>query len=211
MDLLYRYCLTRRVNNKNEGAIMTKRKVIIVTDGDRRARRTIEWATHQIGGRCISMSAGNPTPIDGNQIVDLIKQTPHDPVVVMVDDRGVSDFGVGERALEVVAKHPDIDVLGVLAVASNTECLEGIHVDASIDKYGKFVDLPVDKSGKREVPGNIILEGDTVDIINHLNIPIIIGIGDIGKMDGADDILYGSPITLKALKEILKRSGFEDG
>ena len=30
------------------------------------------------------------------------------------------------------------------------------------------------------------LQGDTVDVLNKLNIPIIVGVGDIGKQDGAD-------------------------
>lgn len=189
---------------------MAKRKVIIVTDGDRKALKTIEWATHQIGGRCISMSAGNPTPIDGNHIVKLIKTTPHDPVVVMVDDKGCRDFGVGEQALVEIARHPDIEVLGILAVASNTDCTQGIKVDASINRFGELVAGPVDKLGHQELPGHKYLEGDTVDIINQLEVPIVIGIGDIGKMEKADDLKYGSPITLMALKEILKRNGMLD-
>ena len=50
-----------------------KRRIIIVTDGDGFARRAVETATTNIGGRCISRSAGNPTPIRGKEIVDFIK------------------------------------------------------------------------------------------------------------------------------------------
>ncbi|MEH7515810.1 stage V sporulation protein AE, partial [Gottfriedia acidiceleris] len=38
------------------------------------------------------------------------------------------------------------------------------------------------------------------------NIPFILGIGDIGKMGGRDDIEIGSPITRKAIEYILERS-----
>jgi len=47
-----------------------------------------------------------------------------------------------------------------------------------------------------------------VEILDRLNIPVVVGIGDIGKMDGADDPDRGSPLTTKALREIMDRSGF---
>jgi stage V sporulation protein AE len=37
---------------------------------------------------------------------------------------------------------------------------------------------------------------------------VVVGIGDIGKMDGSDDPDRGAPLTTRALKEILSRSGF---
>ncbi|PMU54581.1 stage V sporulation protein AE, partial [Pseudomonas sp. GP01-A3] len=43
-----------------------------------------------------------------------------------------------------------------------------------------------------------------------LNIPLVIGIGDIGKMGGRDDIEKGSPITRKAIEYILERSEILD-
>lgn len=187
---------------------MTKHQVIIVTDGDRKARKTVEWAARQIGGRCISMSAGNPTPIDGKKIVELVKQTPHGPVLIMVDDKGYRQAGPGEEALEAIVRHPDIEVLGVLAVASNTHYTQGIRVDFSVNKFGELVEGPVDKLGLQELPDHKYLEGDTVDILNKIDVPIVIGIGDIGKMDKADDLGKGSPITLMAIKEIMKQSGY---
>lgn len=39
----------------------TKRKVILVTDGDVYAAKTIEYAASKVGGRCISQSKGNPS------------------------------------------------------------------------------------------------------------------------------------------------------
>ena len=47
-------------------------------------------------------------------------QTPYDPVFVMFDDSGFIGEGSGEKALKYVATHKQIDVLGILAVASNT-------------------------------------------------------------------------------------------
>ena len=48
----------------------------------------------------------------------MILQTPHDPVFVMFDDSGLQGEGPGETAMKYVAMHPDIEVLGVIAVAS---------------------------------------------------------------------------------------------
>jgi len=181
--------------------------IIAVTDGDKVARKTVETAAHNVGARCISASAGNPTPLTGEQIVDLIKKAAHDPVVVMLDDRGHEGQGRGESALAYLAGHPDINILGVLAVASNSGFDEGAHVNFSIDRQGKLVDGPVDKFGRSGALVGDELSGDTVELLNKLNLPVVIGIGDVGKMDGADDFTTGAPLTTKALREILKRSG----
>lgn len=183
-----------------------KRKVIIVTDGDSCAQRSIEKAVLNIGGRCISQSGGNPTPLTGAEIVDLIKIAKYDPVVVMTDDEGNVNTGIGERALKQIMNHPDIEVLGVIAVASNTKEVEGVHVDFSIDADGNMINKAVDKDGN---PGfNRVLYGDTVDVLEDAgNRPLIIGIGDVGKMNGKDDFRRGAPIITKALKEILNRKG----
>jgi len=39
-------------------------------------------------------------------------------------------------------------------------------------------------------------------------VPIIVGIGDVGKMAGKDHYELGSPITKQAVQVILERSGF---
>ncbi|WP_066637472.1 stage V sporulation protein AE [Desulfolucanica intricata] len=184
-----------------------KRKVILVTDGDEMARRAVEVAAHNVGARTISISAGNPTFWSGQQLVDFIKQAAYDPVVVMFDDKGAVGKGMGETALQYVAQHPDIEVLGALAVASNTFA-PGVYVNNSINRDGQLVSGPVDKYGK-EVPYYISnIHGDTVDILKNLRIPVIIGIGDIGKMDGHDSYRTGAKATTRALQEILDRSGF---
>jgi stage V sporulation protein AE len=147
------------------------------------------------------------------EIVRLLKQVHHDPVLVMFDDKGKPEKGRGEIALEYVALHPDIEVLGAVAVASNTTGIDGIEADACIACNGEIVEYPVDKYGeiKAVCTQRPVITGDTVDVLNTLNIPVIIGIGDIGKMDRADDICHGAPVTRKAIEEILKRSGLEYG
>lgn len=184
-----------------------KRKVILVTDGDIIARQAVEIAAANIGGRCISASAGNPTPLSGEQVVNLIMQAKYDPVVVMVDDKGSCHKGKGERVLEYVAKHPAIEVMGVLAVASNTEQIEGAEVDCSITKRKELIQGEVDKSGEMVSHENIV-KGDTVDVINALKdeeVPFVVGVGDIGKMDGKDKSAKGAEVTTKALQTILAK------
>lgn len=185
-----------------------KRRVILVTDGDMVALRAVEIAAANVGARCISQSAGNPTRLSGEELVRLVKQAEHDPVVVMLDDRGNPGAGSGERALAWIARHPDIEVLGALAVASNTCGTEGVEVDESITCTGALVHAAVDKLGEIKYGSSGTLKGDTVDILNELSIPVVVGIGDIGKMDGADDIEVGAPLTTRALEEIIYRSGF---
>lgn len=185
-----------------------KRKVILITDGDRVAKRAVEIASQKIGARCISCSAGNPTRLTGDQLVTQIQKTPHDPVVVMLDDKGFLGTGKGERALEYLVRHPGIEVLGVLAVASNTEFTEGVDVDCSVTRSGSITSMAVNKYGDIKQDLTTSLYGDTVEVLEGLDIPIIVGIGDIGKMDGADDPEAGAPLTTRALREILSRSGY---
>jgi len=186
-----------------------KRKVILVTDGDRVAQHAIEYVAGKVGGRCISLSSGNPTPVSGSELINLINATPYDPVFVMLDDKGKCFKGSGEKALEHIVKHPDIDVLGVIAVASNTEAVEGVSVDYSITRNCQEIAEAVDKNGYPT--GTATLLGDTVDILSKLSVPVIVGIGDIGKMDGLDSLKKGAPITTRAINKILgKGDAFND-
>jgi stage V sporulation protein AE len=188
---------------------MKKRRVILVTDGDEFACRTIQYIAEQIGGRCISRSHGNPTKLTGEELVELILQTPYDPVFVMFDDCGAIGEGVGEQALKYVATHEQIEVLGAIAVASNTHKHEWTKVHISIDLDGNMTEYGVDKEGIRELEIGRI-NGDTVYCLDQLNIPVIVGIGDIGKMGYRDHIKYGSPITRQAVELILERSEYRD-
>ncbi|WP_177504109.1 stage V sporulation protein AE [Anaerosinus sp.] len=193
---------------------MKKRvRVILVTDGDSVAQEAVETVAQSLNLRCISASAGNPTPISGETMVNLIKQAEHDPVLVMFDDKGEPEKGMGEFALEYVAKHPDIEVLGAVAVASNTTGIQGAKVDLCIVKDGTISRTAVDKKGDKKcgnlMIGEPIIKGDTVDILNELDIPLVVGIGDVGKMKRKDDICIGAPITRKAIEEILQKNSID--
>lgn len=196
-------------------AVQKKTRVILVTDGDKVAQQAVEAIGTSLGLRCISASAGNPTPISGEKIVKLLKTVPFDPVLIMFDDKGLKEKAQGERALEYVANHPDIEVLGAVAVASNTTGIDGVQADACIDCQGHVIDLSVDKKGEIKEDDDCdckpVITGDTVDVLNEVEVPVIIGVGDIGKMDKHDDLSRGAPITRKAIEEILKRSGINYG
>lgn len=182
-----------------------RRKVILVTDGDQIAQKAIEKAAGNIGGRCISASAGNPTPISGGAIVNLVKQAAYDPVVVMFDDNGSPNVGAGEVALNYVAEHPDIEVMGIIAVASNVDDLAGASVDYVITQDKQICEGQVNKEGKL-VSENKMVIGDTVNIINDLKEKhriFTIGIGDLGKMDGRDNPYTGAEVTTKAMQAII--------
>ncbi|MDR6224567.1 stage V sporulation protein AE [Desmospora profundinema] len=185
---------------------MQKRKVIVITDGDRVAKKTVEQVARQVGGRCISASAGNPTPLTGEQLVDMIREAAYDPVLVMFDDCGSKHKGKGEQALEMVASHPDIEVLGVVAVASNCSEVEGVAVDVALDQDGRVVHHGVDKDGVEQVHEPLRIKGDTVDVLNQYRFPLIVGIGDVGKMDHHDDHMWGAPVTTRAVRLILEKN-----
>ncbi|GAE31004.1 stage V sporulation protein AE [Halalkalibacter hemicellulosilyticus] len=189
--------------------MVLKRKVIFITDGDEAARKAVECAAADLGGRCISRSAGNPSTLNGEQLLSYIFETSVDPVLVMFDDCGYRELGPGEKAMQVVAKHPNIEVIGAIAVASSTHCSEWTDVNVSIDRFGDLTEFGVDKEGLPDLEKGRI-NGDTVYVLDQLNIPIIIGIGDIGKMAGRDSVEKGAPITKKAVEIILERSGYHE-
>jgi stage V sporulation protein AE len=185
---------------------MDKRKVILVTDGDRVAQRAVELAASNIGGRCISASGGNPTALSGQEIIGLIRKADHDPVVVMVDDRGEEGVGRGESAMEKILGDASVDVLGILAVSSNGKDCDEVKVTCSITKDGSIIEGAVDKYGNNIKNKGIC--GDTLSVLKNVRDMVIVGIGDPGKMDYNDETIKGAPVTTKALEEVLKRSGF---
>lgn len=182
------------------------RKVVVITDGDRIATKVVEKVAKNVGGRAISLSGGNPTEVTGREIAEAVKSTPYDPVLIMVDDCGARGTGRGETALEELAKDPEIEILGAVAVASNTAHVEGVPVDVSVTREGEVIEASVDKYGNRK--GGHIIEGDTVDVLNRLNISVVVGVGDLGKMHDADLVSDGARITTIAVEEVLKRAGF---
>jgi stage V sporulation protein AE len=186
---------------------MVKKRVIFITDGDLYALRVVEHAASMIGGRCISQSWGNPTKKSGKELAEMIRQTPHDPVLVMFDDCGFKGEGPGEQAMRYIHEQPDFEIIGAVAVASKTHFAEWTKVHCSMDRYGELTEFGIDKSGVADLETGRI-NGDTVYILDELNIPFIIGVGDIGKMAGFDSIEKGAPITLKAINLILERSEY---
>ncbi|MGF7184987.1 stage V sporulation protein AE [Desulfitispora alkaliphila] len=183
-----------------------KKKLIIVTDGDMRAKDAVEVACKNLNLRCISLSAGNPTPLDEEQALHLIMAVQGEHVVFMADDRGQAFIGEGEKLIKYLAEHEDIELMGVLAVASNSASGEGVYVDFSIDCQGNIVETnSVDKEGQITSEHNY-LRGDTVSVLKDIEVPVIAGVGDIGKMNGKDDPTKGAPLTTSALKMIIERS-----
>lgn len=179
-----------------------KRRIIIVTDGDKIAQKVVESATQNVNGRCISMSGGNPTELSGKEIVKLIEDAKYDPVVVMVDDRGDNGIGNGEKAMEEIINDERIELMGIIAVASNTPNARGVKVNCSIDKNGNITRKAVDKYGNEKE--DKVLKGDTVNMLSDVEVPFVVGLGDPGKMDGKDDIEIGAPIITRAMEVIIE-------
>lgn len=182
----------------------SKVRVIIVTDGDITAQKVVKMAATDLNLYPLMMSGGNPTPLTGPEVLKMVLEAPYDPVVIMADDKGFIGKGKGEQIIDYLMHSNEIQVLGVVAVASDTK-VRGIEVDCSVTANGEIVRRPVDKSGYEERPGNKRLEGDTVEVLKKYPELFIVGCGDLGKMAGYDDIKYGAFITSKSLQEILER------
>lgn len=182
------------------------RRVIVVTDGDCRALNAVEIAARNIGARCISLS-GCRHPKDThwtpNDMEELILSTPRDPVVVLVDDEGADGEGWGERIVRHLSQSDRIHLMGVIAVASDMKEGLSIHVDASVTAAGQVVTDAVDKQGLPVLERFGFLQGDTVENLGQLDIPLVVGLGDPGKMNFADDAKKGAPITTKAVRLVL--------
>lgn len=179
------------------------KKVILVTDGDIVAQKAVQTACKKLGLFPIMASGGNPTPYSGPILAQFIEEAPFDPVVVMLDDRGEVGRGKGEKALEYLLRAENLKILGVIAVASNTESAKGIEVKQSIDNWGRLVKGPVNKDGKLEPAGRHFLEGDTSEILTRYPWVKVIGSGDLGKMQGHDNPAKGASITTRCLEELL--------
>ncbi len=179
---------------------MGKKQVIVITDGDHTAYRAVSAACAQLGLKPVRATVGNPTPISGSALIQAICHTPGDPVVAMVDDRGSANQGPGERDLAAILRAEELEVLGVVAVAANTRGVQGVVPDQSVTDAAEIVSQAVDKQGRTS---GHVLHGDTVDVLRDYPEVTVIGLGDPGKMDGADAIGQGAPATTRALKSIL--------
>lgn len=185
--------------------ILPPRRVIIVTDGDISAQLAVERAAFELGLYFLKITAGNPTPLSGPEVLKHILEAPYDPVVIMVDDKGKRGMGPGEMAADYILKCSEVRVLGVVAVASDTR-VRGVAVDFSITADGRQVKGPVDKNGWEEQLDHHRLEGDTIEIFRRHPELLVLGCGDLGKMGGRDAVGHGAMITRKCFEEILSRS-----
>lgn len=180
-------------------------EVIVVTDGDPTAWRAVEAASTELGLVPLAVSRGNPTPVDADRIVAEAKAQSGGPVVVLVDDQGDAGTGTGERILADLLRDSRVRVLGVVAVASNTPGVRGVVPDLSVDQSARSGGEAVDKAG-RAVGGPLL--GDTVDVLRSAaEGPVIVGLGDPGKMEGHDALSAGVPATRAALAAVLRHSG----
>jgi stage V sporulation protein AE len=102
-----------------------------------------------------------------------------------------------------------VEVLGVVAVASHTKLARGTHVDISVTRQGRLISTPVDKEGDPQRREEFLC-GDTVDVLRTLEVPIIVGLGDPGKMHGSDDVLRGCHVTIRAIQTVLHHHGLAD-
>lgn len=183
-----------------------RKPVVVFTDGDDTAFHALSKACEELQCHPLRASRGNPTHLTGDELVRAVVNAPQDPVVVMVDDRGDAGQGEGENALKVLLQSSEVEVLGVVAVAANTQPVHGVDVVVSVTQDGQVIEGAVDKSGE-QVAGHL-LRGDTVDVLESYQGPVV-GLGDPGKMDGHDSVKKGVPVTKKALQEVLQRSGWD--
>ncbi|QQK79811.1 stage V sporulation protein AE [Salicibibacter cibi] len=182
---------------------MTK-QIIYVTDGDAAAAKAVATATKTIGIGCLTLSGGNPTNCTYEQLLKSINETTDEIIVLLFDDAGQPYEGRGETLMIRLANEKEINVIGALAVASTERSGDWTKVDVSVDRYGKLSERGVDKEGFRDIEENRI-HGDTVYCLDQLPIPVIVGIGDLGKMGGRDDSKRGAPVTATALQVIIER------
>ncbi|SDJ66418.1 stage V sporulation protein AE [Sediminibacillus albus] len=184
-----------------------KKKVIVITDGDTYARKTIDFLAGQIGGTCLAYLSDNPTHASAGEVIAAVLKAKEEPVYVLIDDAGATGPGAGEKILLEISRHPEIAIIGAVAVAAHTKNIEWTRFTLAIDQDGQLTANGISKEGI-PIPEIGRINGDTIYSLDQLEIPIVIAIGDIGKMQGKDDLKKGSPITRKAIEIILERGGF---
>ncbi|MDC3415426.1 stage V sporulation protein AE [Aquibacillus salsiterrae] len=183
-----------------------QKKVIIITDGDEYARKTIDYLANQLGGTSLSELTNNPSKVPPEKVLQAVHEAKQEPVYVLIDDAGVQGVGFGEKILSSLAEDPKIEIIGAIAVAAHTKNMEWCRFTFAIDNEGNQIPYGVDKKGI-PIPEVGRINGDTIYLLDQLDLPLVIAIGDIGKMDGKDDIKKGSPVTRKALEIIFERGG----
>ncbi|WP_053219337.1 stage V sporulation protein AE [Virgibacillus senegalensis] len=182
------------------------KKVIIITDGDEYAKKTIDYLSREIGGTCLSYLSDNPTHVTENQVTEAIMAAEEEPVYVLIDDGGAPGPGAGEKILLALAANEKVQIIGAIAVASHTKNAEWTRFTLAIDQDGELTSYGISKEGI-PIPEIGRINGDTIYALDQVDIPVVVAIGDIGKMQGKDDVKVGSPITRKAIEIILERGG----
>ncbi|WP_276202156.1 stage V sporulation protein AE [Salsuginibacillus kocurii] len=173
---------------------------MFVTDGDSKAIQAVKNAARHLQ---LGVVVSSP-PLA--KMTGQINRQPFSRVVVLFDDYGSHEIGVGEELMQQLSEDPRYEIIGALAVASTAHQYDWTHVDVSIDRFGEITQYGVDKEGWTELEVQRI-KGDTTSVLDQLSIPLIVGIGDLGKMGRRDDPVFGSEITLKALQFVLEREG----
>ncbi|SDL64637.1 stage V sporulation protein AE [Sediminibacillus halophilus] len=184
------------------------KKVIIITDGDEYAKKTMDYLSQQLGGTCLAYLSDNPTHASEKQVTEAIMAAPEEPVYVLIDDAGAPGPGAGEKILLGLAKNENIQIMGAIAVAAHTKNAEWTRFTLAIDQDGQLTSNGISKEGI-PIPEIGRINGDTIYSLDQVDIPVVVAIGDIGKMQGKDDIKKGSPITRKAIEIILERGGYQ--
>lgn len=188
--------------------MVNNKKVIIITDGDEYARKTLDYLVNQLGGTCLSYLSDNPTKALPEEVIQAVHDAKKEPVYVLIDDAGTQGIGSGERILLALNEDPEVEIIGAIAVAAHTKNMEWSRFTLAIDHNGELIPNGVDKQGVR-LPEIGRINGDTIYALDQIDLPIVIAIGDIGKMHGRDDLKKGSPITRKAIEIILERGGLK--
>lgn len=155
---------------------LMEKTVIVITDGDKTAYNTVCKAANTIGACVIEQTAGNPTPIPAELIIEKIRNENRDTIIVLADDAGQIKIGAGSRAIDILITQGIL--AAAVAVASNTPVNEGVEVNLSILKNGKVKHKGVDKYGRPKKDSFVY--GDTVEELNKAKVPVV-GIGDAGK------------------------------
>ncbi len=157
-----------------------KKRVIVITDGDRSAWRAARRVCAQLGLGLIDASAGAPTRATVEDVERAIVESPY-AEVVLADDAGRLGMGEGELLVAALARSAAAEIVAAVAVASSTLNDGAVRVDEAVTARGDIVSTAVNKHGL-PLPTRR-LRGDTVGVLHSLRVPVI-GIGDIGDGSG---------------------------
>lgn len=179
-----------------------KKRVIVITDGDRTAWRAARRVCAQLGLGLVDVSAGAPTPATVEEVERAIVESPYAEVVVLADDAGRLGMGEGELLVAGLAGSAVVEIVAAVAVASFTLNDGAVRVDEAVTASGDIVATAVNKHGL-PIPTRR-LRGDTVGVLRSLGVPVV-GIGDIGDGVGRS----GEAALRRALVEARRLAALE--